>query len=47
MRVQGPGGDQIGPRRRLHTHTASTRVGVVAIIQGGQGRKQMHLLACS
>jgi hypothetical protein len=47
MRAQGPSGDQVGPGQRPHTHIAGAEVKHVAIVQGGQGDKQAHLLACS
>jgi hypothetical protein len=37
MRVQGPSRDQVGPGRRPHTHTASTQVRAMAVVQRGQG----------
>ncbi len=45
MRVQGPVGDQVGPGQRPHIHTISAQVGVVAVVQGGQGSRQARLLA--
>ncbi len=47
MRLQGPGGDQVGPGQGPNAHTTGVQVGVVAVVQGGQGGRQVCLLACS
>jgi hypothetical protein len=47
MRVQGLDGDQVGLEQGPHAHATSMRVGVVAVVQGGQSGKQACLLARS
>jgi len=46
-RVQGLNEDQVGPGQRPHAHITSAQIGAVAAIQGGQGDKQVCLLASS
>jgi hypothetical protein len=47
MKVQGLGEDQVGSRRGPHARTIGAQVKIVAVIQGGQGGRQVCLLACS
>jgi len=47
VRAEGHGGDQVGPRCGPHAQTIGAQVGVVAVVQRGQGGKQARLLACS
>jgi hypothetical protein len=44
-RAQGPGGDQVGPRRGPHAHITSMLIGAVTVVQRSQGDKQARLLA--
>jgi hypothetical protein len=46
-RAQGLKGDQVGPRRGPHAHTTGAQIGAMATIQGGQGSRQVWLLARS
>jgi len=47
VRAEGHGGDQVGPRRGPHAQTIGAQVGVVDVVQRGQGGKQTCLLACN
>jgi len=46
-RAQGPGGDQVGLGRKLHTHTTSMQIKAMVVVQRGQGGKQAFILARS
>jgi hypothetical protein len=45
--VQRPNKDQVGPGQGPHACTTGTQVGDVAVVQGGQDGKQVHLLVRS
>jgi hypothetical protein len=45
--VQGPSGDKAGPRRGPHARAIDMQVRAVAVVQGGQGGRQAHLLVCN
>jgi hypothetical protein len=47
LRAQGPGGEKTVLVRRPHACATNAQVGAVAVVQGGQGGKQMRLLARS
>jgi hypothetical protein len=44
-RAQGLGRDKAGPRQGPHARVTGTQVGALAVVQGGQGSRQAHLLA--
>jgi hypothetical protein len=46
-KAQVLGKDQVGLGQGPHTHTIGVQVGAMAIEQGGQGSRQVCILACS